>query len=55
MQVSSLKRKPNMVVGAKGDTPEVVGQYLNMIRIRTQQTSSTRCRVLRLAKSYQTE
>ena len=28
MQVSCLKRKPNMVAGAQGDT----GQYLNMLR-----------------------
>jgi len=43
-----------MVAGAKGDTPEVVGRHLNMIRIQAQQTSSARCRVLgRRAKSYQ--
>jgi len=39
-----------MVAGAKGDTPEVVGRHFNMIRIQTQQTSNTRCRVLGLAK-----
>ena len=27
-----MKRKPNMVAGAQGDTPEVVGWYLNMLR-----------------------
>jgi len=51
MQVSCLKRKPDMVAGAQRDTPEVVGWYLNILRIQTQQTSSTRYRVLGLAKS----
>ena len=27
MQLSCLKRKPNMVAGAQGDTPEVVGGH----------------------------
>jgi len=31
MQVSFLKRKPNIVAGAQGDTPEVVGRYLNIL------------------------
>jgi len=53
MQVSCLKRKPNMVESAQEDTPEVGGRYLNIqvIHIQTQQTVSTRCRVLGLAKS----
>jgi len=41
MQVSCLTRKPNMVAGAQGDTPEVGGWNLK----------STRCRVPGLAKS----
>jgi len=53
MQVSCLKSKRNMVSGAKGDAPEVVGRHFNMMLIQTQQTSSTRCRVLDLAKSLQ--
>jgi len=32
MQVSCLKRKPNMVAGAQGDTPKVVDRYLNIVR-----------------------
>jgi len=51
MQVSCLKRKPNMVVGAKGDTREVVGQpgYFSIILgIQIQQTSGTRYHVLGL-------
>ena len=51
MQLSCLKSKPNMLAGAKGDTPEVVCWYLNMIHIQTQQTSSTRCRELSLIRS----
>jgi len=31
MQVSCLKRKPNMVAGAQGETPEVIGRYLNIL------------------------
>ena len=52
MQVSCLKSKANMVAGTKRDTTQVVHRYLNMIRIQTQQTSSTRCRVLGLAQWY---
>jgi len=42
MQVSCLKSKPTMVAGhaAKGDTPEIVGRDLNMVRIQTQQMSN---------------
>jgi len=32
MQVSYLKRKPNMVAGAQGNAPEVVGRCLNILR-----------------------
>jgi len=32
MPVSCLKRKLNMVAGAQGDTPEVVGRSLNILR-----------------------
>jgi len=45
MQSLCLKRKLIMVAGAQRDTREIVGRYLNMIRIQLQQTSSTRCRV----------
>jgi len=31
MQVSCLKHKPNMVAGAKGDTPEVGIWYHNIL------------------------
>jgi len=31
MQVSSLKDKPNMRAGTKGDTPEVAGRHLIII------------------------
>jgi len=40
-----------MRAGAKGDTPEVVGRQLGIIRIYAQETSITRFRVLDLAKS----
>ena len=32
MQVPCLKRKTNMLAGAQGDTPEVGGRYLNILR-----------------------
>jgi len=32
MQVPCLKHKLNMVAGAPGDTPEVVGWYLKILR-----------------------
>jgi len=31
MKVSCSKRKPNMVAGAQGDTPEIVGRHLNIL------------------------
>jgi len=31
MQVSCLKRKSNMVAGVQGETPEVIGRYLNIL------------------------
>ena len=31
MHLSSLKRKPNIVAGAQGNTIEVVGRYLNIL------------------------
>jgi len=42
-----------MVAGAQGDTPGVLGWYLNILRdiFSDSSTVSTRCRVLSLAKS----
>jgi len=51
MQMSCLKDKPNMSAGVKGDTPEVVGRQLSIIRIYTQETSITRFRVLDLTRT----
>jgi len=54
MQVPCLKRKHNMVAGADGNTPLVVGRYLNTMMILrdtySDTASSTRCHVLALAR-----